>query len=974
MRNDSETVSRNPITKYISICHLNIRSIRNKVQDVDLLLHSLDFPEIVCLTETSCNYSEINLIKLHFYTLTDYHCRSQSSLGGVAIFVKNNIKFKIMTCDIKKVDFLFEYAFIEISLDNISALVGCFYRSPSYDCDYFISNIDDLLYKLLKPNSPTFICGDFNLNFDENIVCNKADKLSVVFSSYDLKKCINEYTRIDTNRKSKTVIDNIFSNIGIETLNPKVIHCDLSDHFLQIVYFPYVFNKTHASSYILKRFFNSDEKMNYFRYLLSLETWSFLYSPDVNSDDKFTKFHLKFIEIFDIAFPLEMYRVKENLKPKKPWLTQDLINEGIFVRDVYKSYKFTGDEEVHIRYNILKKNHQNKINAAKRLYNESLIINSENKSKTAWQIIKNQNQNFKSKNLPQTFIGINGDPLSDVQSAAQAFNDFFINSIKQLTQSMSVERNSEVNVNNNSIFLSPVTADEMSAIIKSVSLKNSSGEDGIPCSILKGIIDYITIPLTHLVNLSFQEGTFPSSLKKALVVPIHKRSDKSILSNYRGIVLLSVFSKIYEKSYCIRLNIFLSKEKILVNNQFGFRSGCSTQDAILSLYNFILSSFEKKDKCACVFFDLTRAFETVDHSLLIDKLQNYGIRGPALDWIRTYLLDRYQKVSLNVNNRVYNSGLNCVPTGVPQGSVLGPLLFILFINDIFSHMKGTFLSIFADDTATADSSKDLHTLAYKVNNTVSLMRKYCTCNGLDLNVHKTNFLTFSIKPLDSSLLIKMTNKSIAQQDTVKYLGLQIDSCLSWGNQIDLLLKKLSTHCFVLWQMRQHVSIHILKIYYYAYVQSCLDYCIICWGSCSRMGELLVMQKKIIRTMTFKSSRDSCKTLFSELHILTVPSLYILRCVLYVKSHIDTYIPRDGHSTHYLRENFNITVPQHRLTTVAKGPNIMSIKLYNKLPLEVKKLNNINSFKHVVRSILTYKSFYSVSEYMDCNDLSSHDVS
>lgn len=363
-----KNLPQNPRNEHVRICHLNIRSIRNKVQHVDFLLNSLDFPEIVCLTETSCTNSEINCINLHLYTLTDYHCRSNTNLGGVAIFIKNGIQFKIKTCDVKKVDFLFEYAFIEIFLDNISASVGCFYRSPSsllYDCDYFISNIDELLYKLLKPNSPTFICGDFNFNFDDNAVRNKADKLLDVFSSYNLNKCINEYTRIDSKKNSRTIVDNIVSNISVDLLNPKVIHCDLSDHFLQIVCFQYMSDRTSDSSYILRRFFKSDANVNLFKYLLSIETWPFLLATDVNSDDKFTKFHNRFTEILDIAFPLELCKVKNHHQTKKSWITQELINEGIFIRDIYKTYKYTGDKEVFIRYNILKKNHLRKITTAK---------------------------------------------------------------------------------------------------------------------------------------------------------------------------------------------------------------------------------------------------------------------------------------------------------------------------------------------------------------------------------------------------------------------------------------------------------------------------------------------------------------------------------------------------------------------------------------------------------------------------------
>lgn len=943
---------------------MNVRSLRNKLEEFELLLNSLDFPEIVCISEINYNEREISTINLEMYKLTDFFCRKNHRLGGVAIVIKKDLNFRIKTCSVKKTEMLFEYALIEIILKDSCITVGCFYRSPSnraIDAEFFAVNMDELLNSVYDSNYPTFLCGDFNFNFDDSVEDINAKNLCNILCCFGLNKCITEYTRIQG--ESKTIIDNIFSNVDKNLLDPKIIYADISDHFMQLITFCRNFNTNEEqNTYQLKRFFNNVDNLNYFKFLLSQEKWSFM-ATDQNCETSFTDFHNTFLELMDRAFPLESCKVQKKYKSYKPWITNDIINEGVFLRDLHKTYKLSGDNAVYLRYKIIKKNHRIKIEQAKKSHFENKFLNSTNKSKTAWQIIKNSND---KKEFPKNFVDPDGNDINNLQNVAETFNNFFIDSIKTLTDNMpsTLIDNKQV-FNHNTIFLFPFSPNEMLVIIKSVSTKNSSGYDDIPCSLLNKVAELIVEPLTFLVNLSFTEGIFPDILKKSLIVPIHKKNDRSVISNYRGIALLSVFSKTFEKSYYVRLNDFIIKQNLLSTYQFGFRKGLSTKDAVLSLHNYILDNFENKRKSACLFFDLTRAFDTVDHKLLLSKLRNCGIRGPALSWIESYLRDRTQSVVLRDAGKIISSNYLEISTGVPQGSILGPLLFILFIDNIALHIDDVFVSLFADDSTIAVNSNDIDELSLKASNTIRSMQNYCESTGLALNNVKTDLLLFSTRKPDYSLFVKIDNCTVKQSNSVKFLGVYMDSLLNWGTQVDFVINKLSTHCFVIWQLRSFVNIHILKMYYFAHVQSCLNYCIICWGNCSRFSEVFTLQKKIVRTMSFKPPRHSCRLLFRELGILTAPSLYILNCVLYIKEHYDQFNSRND-TPHNLRDNHNLNIPVHTLSIVAKGPKLMSVKLFNKLPFHIKKINVIQLFKKEAKSLLLKHSFYSVDEYLGSN--------
>lgn len=366
-------------------------------------------------------------------------------------------------------------------------------------------------------------------------------------------------------------------------------------------------------------------------------------------------------------------------------------------------------------------------------------------------------------------------------------------------------------------------------------------------------------------------------------------------------------------------------------------------------------------------FDLSRAFDTIHHGILVDKLEAYGIRGNCRNWLYSYLSNRSQKVVIKHNNNISYSEPQAIKTGVPQGSNLGPLLFILFINDIIENL-GNYPTLFADDTSVSISANNLSELSLKLNDCVYNMQKYCLDNGLVLNNSKSAFIQFCTKELEQSLLLKINGKSVKVSSEEKFLGVFIDPKLTWHTHIGVISNKLASCCYVIRNLRRTVNTGILKTYYFGCVQSILNYGIICWGNSTHINEILLLQKRIIRLLSFANYRDSCRPLFKSHKILTVISLYIYNCLIYVRKNINMFTKVGDITHHFLRNPDKLTIPKHKSSLFAKGPNVMPVKLYNHLPTYVKACSTLPCFKRTVKSLLLEHSFYSIHEYLS-SDLS-----
>jgi len=348
----------------------------------------------------------------------------------------------------------------------------------------------------------------------------------------------------------------------------------------------------------------------------------------------------------------------------------------------------------------------------------------------------------------------------------------------------------------------PVTEGEIRGIINSMKPKNSSGYDGMSTKILKLCGSQISKPLAFIIDKSIKTGVFLECLKYAVITPLHKRGDVSDMANYRPTIsLLPVFSKIFEKAMHSRLNQHLQTNNILGTEQYGFRKGLLTEQATYSLTNNILMAWNKKIHIGGVFCDLTKAFDCVNHNIFIPKLEHYGIQGVILNWFKSYLIDRKQRTKISVNeNQTRYCTWETVKQGVPQGSVLGPLLFTMYINDLpVSVTQGSKAILFNDDTSVLVTDKDFTRFKQKMNLALTSLDQWFTANQLVLNITKTNVIKFTPKTTEHVPLgISYKNYVLDEVNSTKFLGIHIDSHMNWKIHIEQISHKLSVACFTIY--------------------------------------------------------------------------------------------------------------------------------------------------------------------------------
>ena len=382
-----------------------------------------------------------------------------------------------------------------------------------------------------------------------------------------------------------------------------------------------------------------------------------------------------------------------------------------------------------------------------------------------------------------------------------------------------------------SIFMTPTTGIEVEKIIHGLNNKNSSGFDDVSNRILKGITTGISVPLSVLTNRSMVEGVFPTEMKKADTVPLYKGKEKCDKNNYRPISLLLTMSKVIEKIVYKRTYNFLNESGQLYTSQYGFRSGHSCQDAVAELVGEITRNKDMGLHTIGVFLDLSKAFDTLEHQVLLDKLSKYGIRGTPLDWFRSYLTGRKLRVKCMIEStqKQEYSDYCDVEYGTPQGSCLGPLLFLVFVNDLHRNLELCYDIQFADDTTIYKGHRNMRYLKWCIETDLKNVSNWFRANKLTLNVSKSVYMIFSKKD-QKDLVIELGDIKLPRVPSTKFLGLWIDENLNWNEHHSKLKTKLKRNLTLLKQGMNYLNSSTKKILYYAQIYSHIAYGLVLWGN------------------------------------------------------------------------------------------------------------------------------------------------
>ena len=710
-----------------------------------------------------------------------------------------------------------------------------------------------------------FITGDFNYDLLKSAKNENIKLFTEIMYGNMFQPFIIYPTRIVKNAKP-SLLDNIFSNlVDNELISGNLIE-KISDHLPNFIIIPHL-NKSDFKHHYQKRDYSKFDEIFFINDLQNESLVNKIHESD-DTNSKYDIFTNSITTIIDKHAPLKNI-TKNDLDLKiKPWLTKGILKSIKKRTMYYKKYLSSRNNKWYDLYKLYKDKLKQLIRFSKTNYYKNYFTTHTANIKKIWVGINNLLSKKKNK---QSNINLyeKEEFTTDQTTVANKFNSYFTNigpmlSSKIATSDKHFSEFLPPNTNE-SFFLYPTNPEEIT--IELNALSESTASD-IPVRLIKVAINPISEMLSHIFNHSFENGIFPEKLKFGIVIPAHKGDSKLSLNNYRPISLLPIFSKILERLVHKRLMNFLTKHNTLFEHQFGFQPNKTTSMAILDIYTKIVSALENKEIACCIFLDFAKAFDTVNHNILLQKLENYGIRGLPLKWFTSYLHKRHQVVKLC---NIYSDKLE-IKCGVPQGSVLGPLLFLIYINDIYRTSNILKFHLFADDTSIFFSNKDVHTIKSVVNKELCSVSHWLSANKLSLNVSKSSFILFHPPQKKvTKITLQIYNEDIPEKASTKYLGVNIDKHITWKEHINYLLSKLTRAIAILTKIRYNVPKYLLRTLFFTFYKPYIDYCINIWTCTSQtnLDLINVSMKKAIRVITFSKFDAHSDPLFKSLNLLNL---------------------------------------------------------------------------------------------------------
>lgn len=928
-----------------NVFHVNICSIKKNFDQLLILLKSLNY-KLDCLVLTEARLTS-PCLNLNMFQIEGYKMYSSGSHyrqnDGVVLYVRDTLPCTCKEMIITDSNCLT----FSVTKSKKEFICAAFYRSPNGRFENFISSLPRILENIKKPNAINLILGDLNIN---------------ILNNQDMK--VNEYLNLlsekgftsycDKPTRGDNCLDHLFvhPNIGNEG-KAFVLQTNISDH--DAVLFKFNFGSENEPRDRVKSYLKKD--INYETLLTELneEIWEdVLQSLDVEqSIDCLTNKIKYYVEKNSVTQLIKIVRAKS------PWITEGLVN-CLNKRDQLhlKCRRQPFNPTLKSQY----KKYRNKLNSiiarAKTNYFASKISQANGDKKKIYNTINDAIKYKPRKTGDPDKIKLGNaiiDTYEEPKKVANEFNSHYIQvgsfGSTGTAHQQYIPNDADAKANTCSMYLNLTCEREISTILDSMRGDSAAGHDDIQIKLLKKIKAFIVKPLVHIFNTCFKQGVFPQQFKLAIIRPIFKKGDAQCISNYRPISLTTAFSKLFERIIKARFCKFLDENNILSPSQYGFRQGRNTNDAVVRVSEFGYEAMDEGNMAAIVLMDQSKAFDRVDHRILIDILGNIGLRGKVLDLFKSYLSDRSQQV------KIRDSLSEKMTTGhfsTPQGTVLSPVLYNVYVHKMYELELGGQLVSYADDTALCVKGKTWADVIQCIQNDMKTINYWFEVHNLSLNLDKTKIMPLCITknklPPQRQIVFhtdtcnpgSCTCGSIDIVTHWTYLGVELDAHLRWDIHINKLTKRLRKLIGSFLVLRTFLKINLLREIYFALCQSTLEYAICAYGRASftALSKLKTVQNSLLKIILNKVRLYPTVQLYKNAKVLNVAGLFSKNICLFVYKY--KLVTFTDHQYNLRRKNVHI--PRMNTNRGQKSISFMGVKLFQSLPIDIKEETNPIIFK------------------------------